>query len=92
MNEALHPASIKSRKVLTLVAINRTIVAFSVFTLVTSLILFGAALVESYRDLPVALPSLMIGFWLILTCILALIGVMKANHTLMLISAIGKYK
>lgn len=78
-----------SRKVQTIVALNRTIVAFSVMALTTSLILFGIA--KAYLNLLVSLPSLMIGFWLVLACVLAIIGVTKANYVLMLIGAIGMY-
>lgn len=86
MKEVLHPSHM-SRKVQTIVALNRTIVAFSVMALTTSLILFGIA--KAYLNLLVSLPSLMIGFWLVLACVLAIIGVTKANYVLMLIGAIG---
>ena len=86
MIEALHPSS-TNKKVMAIVIFNRTIVAISVITLVASMIVFGTAM--AYLDLIVALPSLMIGFWLIVACILTLIGVTKANYVLMLIGAIG---
>lgn len=79
-----------SRKVQTIVALNRTIVAFSVMTLTISLILCGASVTIALSNLLVAIPSFIIGFWLILACILTLIGVTKANYVLMLIGAIGK--
>jgi len=76
-----------NRRVKTIVAINRAIVAFSVITLVTSGLLFGVAI--TFMNYIIAMPSLMIGFWLILVCVLALIGATKVNYTLMLMCAIG---